>query len=364
MKTDFILGEYLSNGAENIIKGAWKASLKNFKENIFLTKYSLSCNEAIKIRLSHEKRGEHIPSFLIGSITDSCNLHCRGCYARENHTCGEKASEVLLSAADWEKIFKEAVKLGIRFFLLAGGEPLTRRDVLEVAAMYKNMLFPIFTNGTMLDENYFQLFDKNRNLLPVLSIEGDEGYTDERRGTGIYKKLISVMESMKEKGIFYGTSITVTQENIYNITGDAFLSELYFKGCKVVIFVEYIPVNSTTSDLAPTNKERDYLNRILQLLRLKFEDMLFISFPGDERSSGGCLAAGRGFFHINPFGRVEPCPFSPYSDTDLRNTTILKALKSPLFQKLKDNQILMREHNGGCVLFEQEEEVKKLSNQE
>jgi MoaA/NifB/PqqE/SkfB family radical SAM enzyme len=90
--------------------------------------------------------------------------------------------------------------------------------------------------------------------------------------------------------------------------------------------------------------------------------MLFISFPGDEKSSGGCLAAGRGFFHINPYGKTEPCPFSPYSDTDLREKTILEALKSPLFQKLNDQNILMQEHIGGCVLFEQEEEVKKLNN--
>jgi MoaA/NifB/PqqE/SkfB family radical SAM enzyme len=71
--------------------------------------------------------------------------------------------------------------------------------------------------------------------------------------------------------------------------------------------------------------------------------------------------AGRGFFHINPYGKAEPCPFSPYSDTDLRTTSIRQALKSPLFQKLKDSNMLFKEHDGGCVLFEQEDEVKKIS---
>jgi MoaA/NifB/PqqE/SkfB family radical SAM enzyme len=85
-----------------------------------------------------------------------------------------------------------------------------------------------------------------------------------------------------------------------------------------------------------------------------------VSFPGDEKASGGCLAAGRGFFHINANGGAEPCPFSPYSDTNIRNISLLQALDSPLFQKIQSDDILIGEHQGGCVLFEQEEAVKKL----
>lgn len=59
-------------------------------------------------------------------------------------------------------------------------------------------------------------------------------------------------------------------------------------------------------------------------------------------------------------GGAEPCPFSPYSDVNLRETTLRDALKSPLFLKLKENGNLEKEHIGGCVLFEQEEQVKQL----
>jgi MoaA/NifB/PqqE/SkfB family radical SAM enzyme len=51
--------------------------------------------------------------------------------------------------------------------------------------------------------------------------------------------------------------------------------------------------------------------------------MIFISFPGDEKTSGGCLAAGRGFFHINSHGGAEPCPASPYSDINVRDSSLL-----------------------------------------
>ena len=70
---------------------------------------------------------------------------------------------------------------------------------------------------------------------------------------------------------------------------------------------------------------------------------------------GGCLAAGRGFFHINPYGGAEPCPFSPYSDINLRNVSLRQALRSPLFQKIRAASVLAASHSGGCVLFEQDE---------
>ena len=47
------------------------------------------------------------------------------------------------------------------------------------------------------------------------------------------------------------------------------------------------------------------------------------------------MAAGRGFFHINSHGSAEPCPFSPYSDTNVRDTSLRQALQSPLFTALQ-----------------------------
>ncbi len=361
MEQDFSLEEYLNKGVEDIIKGALKASLKNPKESIFITRFSLAVREARKTRYTYEKNGIHIPPFLIASITSSCNLHCTGCYARANHLCHEQGTDPMLAVQDWDRIFTEASGLGISFILLAGGEPMLRRDVMDAASVHNDILFPVFTNGTLFREDYLKLFDRKRNLLPILSLEGDEKYTDIRRGEGIYRKLTEAMESMNKKGILFGTSITVTRENLPDITEAAFMEKLYRMGCKVVFLVEYVPVNSEIKGLAPTEEDRIYLEERLFLLRKQYENMIFISFPGDEKSSGGCLAAGRGFFHINPAGGTEPCPFSPFSDMNLKNSSILEALKSPLFRKLKESSMLMKEHAGGCVLFQQEEEVRKLT---
>ena len=77
-----------------------------------------------------------------------------------------------MSVPEWENIFGQAEELGISFILLAGGEPLLRRDLVEAAAGHSSIIFPIFTNGTLIDDVYTKLFDENRNLVPVISIEG------------------------------------------------------------------------------------------------------------------------------------------------------------------------------------------------
>lgn len=354
------LSEYMSASIERIIKNAMKAALKNPNETAFLLKYIVSQNIAKKRRDTYEKQGQHIPPFLIGSITSNCNLFCKGCYARANHSCGENLHQNNLSCKRWEKIFKEAKDLGVAFILLAGGEPLLRKDVIEKAATFKDIIFPIFTNGTMLKEEYMKLFDKNRNLVPVLSIEGNEAETDNRRGEGTYKNLIKVMENQNKMGVFYGASVTVTKENIFTVTNNDFIKMLNEKGCKVLFFVEYVPVTASTKELAPTDIERALLEEKQLELRTNFENMIFLSFPGDEKYTGGCLAAGRGFFHINANGNAEPCPFSPYSDTNLKEHTLLQSLQSPLFMELNKGERLLGEHNDGCLLFEKENEVKKL----
>jgi MoaA/NifB/PqqE/SkfB family radical SAM enzyme len=360
MAQEFNLESYLSNGVENIVKGIIKATFANPKESIFMAKYALASKESAKLRKRAEDNGDHIPPFLIASITSKCNLHCAGCYARSNHACVDREEVNQLTSDEWLKIFKEAKDMGIGFILLAGGEPLIRKDIILEAGKIPEILFPVFTNGTLINDDYLPLFDKYRNLVPVLSIEGREETTDERRGEGVYKQLRSAMDLLKKNKILFGASVTVTTANINEVTSDEFLNKLATNGCKVVFFIEYVPVTKESKELAIGDTEREYLSNTLNQLRKQHENMVFISFPGDEKSSGGCLAAGRGFFHINSHGGAEPCPFSPYSDINVKDTSLREALKSKLFLRLKENNILMEDHIGGCILFEQKDVVEQF----
>ena len=359
---DFNIQDYLAEGVEIILKDAMHATLKNPKESLFLLKFSRHAKKANKIRQKYGEKGKNIPAFLIASITSKCNLHCTGCYSRANDACNDDKPQNQLTDNEWEDIFIEAKELGISFIVLAGGEPMLRKDVILKASKYPEILFPIFTNGTMLDENYYELFDKNRNLIPILSIEGNENLTDLRRGKGVYNQIIGAMKHMGKNKMVFGASLTFTKGNLSNMLSNEYIGQLYDLGCKVVFFIEYVPISEDTADLAPGDDERELLLDEINRLRHQYHDMLFLSFPGDEKTSGGCLAAGRGFFHINSHGGAEPCPASPYSDINVRDTSIIEALNSNLFKSLRDAGILMDDHEGGCVLFEHKDEVERILN--
>ena len=360
MNDNFDLQNYLIEGVEGVVKEAIKATLKNPRESAFMLKFAKATRTASKKRREAEDNGEHIPPFLIASITSKCNLHCAGCYSRCNHATTDAEPVSQLTSEEWLKIFDEADELGISFILLAGGEPMLRRDIIESAGKKQNILFPIFTNGTFIDEKYFALFDKCRNLVPIMSIEGSKEITDNRRGKGIYDKLIANMEEFKKRGLIFGASVTVTTKNYKEVTSDEFLNSLSDRGCKAIIFVEYVPVTEESSELAPSDTEREYLMNEMRRLREERPEMVYIAFPGDEKSSGGCVAAGRGFFHINSHGGAEPCPFSPYSDVNIKNSSLREAMHSPLFMALQNGDILLDDHDGGCVLYEKRELVESI----
>ncbi|MCR4694534.1 MAG: radical SAM protein [Pseudobutyrivibrio sp.] len=360
MEKEFDIQEYMTKGVESIVASSLKATMRNPKESAFMVKFAAASKKASKKRKALQEAGEHIPPFLIASITSSCNLHCAGCYSRCNNATTDAEPVAQLTSDQWLKIFKEADDLGMSYILLAGGEPTIRRDIIEAAGTMQNIIFPIFTNGIFLDERYMDLFDKSRNLIPVMSIEGNKEKTDSRRGEGVYDRLIANMDEIKRRGLIFGASVTVTTENYKDVVSKEFIDSLYDRGCKLVIFVEFVPVTDDASHLAPADEHREYLKEHIASLRNEYQEMVFVSFPGDEKSSGGCIAAGRGFFHINSHGGAEPCPFSPYSDVNVKDSSLREAMHSKLLTALRDGDYLKEDHEGGCVLYEKRHEVEAL----
>ena len=203
MDERFDLQQYLTEGVEQVVKDALKATLKDPRESAFLVKFAAACAHAAKKREANEKEGLHVPSYLIASITSSCNLHCEGCYSRANNATIDCEPSMQLNADEWQKIFKDAEDLGVSFILLAGGEPMLRWDVIESAGKMQKLMFPVFTNGTFMTDKHMDLLDRCRNIVPVISIEGGREETDARRGEGVYDKVSGVMDKLFSKGIIY-----------------------------------------------------------------------------------------------------------------------------------------------------------------
>ena len=363
MKNNFDLQKHIESGVEKIVADTLKATLKDPRESAFMARFAAVSKKASKRRLKLEEEGLHVPGFLIASITSSCNLHCAGCYSRCTGATEDIEPTEQLSSEEWLRMFHEAEDLGVSFIMLAGGEPLLRRGIIEAAGTIPSVIFPVFTNGTFMDEAYFELFDRCRNLIPVFSIEGGRMATDVRRGAGVYDRLMRNIDKFAEKHLIFGASITVSTDNIQEVTSEKFLDTLMARGCKLVIYIEYVPVDESSQHLAPGDAERKYMEQAMERLRQTY-DAVMLSFPGDELAMGGCMAAGREFFHINSHGGAEPCPFSPYSDVNIKNTSLREAIHSNLFERLRSEGLISGEHTGGCVLYEKRDQIAALLRSE
>jgi MoaA/NifB/PqqE/SkfB family radical SAM enzyme len=323
----------------------------------FMAKSLVNQQHAAALRASWEKRGTHVPAFMIASVTHRCNLRCKGCYAWAQHALPEMEME--MSAGKLRQTIKEAKELGVSIVLLAGGEPLTRPEILEITRDYPEIIFPLFTNGTMITEEVVRLFKAQRNIIPVLSLEGRRAETDARRGEGTYYRVIKAMEMMKREGIFFGTSITLTRNNFMAATDEFLVKKLIHTGARLFFFIDYTPVEKGTENLILTPGQRKVEAWTVQRFREELP-ALFIAFPGDEEMYGGCLAAGRGFVHVSPEGWVEPCPATPYSDSNLREMSLREALESPMLKAIRESGADLHETSGGCALFDKQEWLKSL----
>jgi len=302
--------------------------------------------KAAGIRKQHEAEGLIVPPIIIASITSRCNLACAGCYMHGRHEkpVPEMSREVLSG------VVSQAAELGVSVIVIAGGEPLVRLDeILSLAQSHPEVLFPVFTNGLLIDDANAATIAQHRNIVPVISFEGFREETDSRRGQGVYDRLLAVCSRLKQRGIFFGVSVTTSRENFPRVTGEAFAREMLSAGARVFTFVEYVPMEPGTEHLVLTHEQKKVLQIVLSDFNRKFP-ALFIGFPGDEDEYGGCLAAGRGFVHVSPSGNLEPCPAAPYSDANLAQVTLQDALRSRLLARLREEPALLTESEGGCAL--------------
>jgi len=302
--------------------------------------------KAAAVRRQHEREGLLVPPVMIVSITSRCNLACAGCYmhGRGEKPKAEMGPEVLASVVD------QAAELGVSVIVIAGGEPLVRKEeIVRIATAHPSVLFPVFTNGLLIDDVMAAALAACRNIVPVLSFEGFRTDTDARRGSGVYDRLLSVCTRLKDRTVFFGCSVTTTRKNFDNVTSETFVQQMTGAGARVFTFVEYVPMAPGTEDLVLTREQKKTLQVVLSDFNRKFP-ALFIGFPGDEDTYGGCLAAGRGFVHVSPSGDLEPCPAAPFSDTNLSAVSLKEALQSRLLGRLRERPEFLTERSGGCAL--------------
>ena len=286
---------------------------KTLAVNFFINSALVGWKKEEELR---KKYNCNIPWAILLDPTSACNLHCTGCWA------AEYGHQLQLSNEELDRIITEAKELGIHFFVLTGGEPMVRKkDILMLAEKHNDCAFHIFTNGTLIDEELCKEVQRLGNLSFALSVEGYAETNDDRRGQGVFEKVMHAMDLMKEHGLLFGTSICYTSKNYKVVTSDEFLQMLVDKGAILSWFFHYMPVGKDAStDLLLTPEQREYMVERVRFVRSrKCPIKLFtLDFQNDAEFVGGCIAGGKNYLHINPNGDVEPCVFIHYSNINIQ----------------------------------------------
>ncbi|HBJ06614.1 MAG TPA: radical SAM protein [Erysipelotrichaceae bacterium] len=331
--------------------GVRKTFFQNFIVNSAL-KGSAIQNEV------REKENCNVPWAILLDPTSACNLHCTGCWA------AEYGHQLNLSLDDIDSIIRQGKELGTYMYIYTGGEPLTRKkDVIKICEMHPDCAFLSFTNGTLIDEEFCQDMLRVKNFVPAISLEGFETANDSRRGEGCYENVKRSMELLKKHKLPFGISTCYTSVNYKDIASDEFFDLMIDSGALFCWFFHYMPVgNEAVKELLPTPEQRAYVYH--QIRKFRSEKPIFtMDFQNDAQYVGGCIAGGRRYLHINAKGDVEPCVFIHYSNCNIHNTTLLDALRSPLFQAYHDNQPFNENMLRPCPMLENAGRIQELVKQ-
>lgn len=299
---------------------------ENFVINSSLLGYQKQCE-------NKENYNCNIPAAILMDPTSACNLHCTGCWA------AEYGNHMNLTYEELNDIVNQGTELGTYLYMYTGGEPLVRKkDLIHLCESHPDCVFSSFTNGTLIDEEFADEMLRVKNFVPAISIEGFEEATDSRRGDGTYQKIIQAMEILKQKKLPFGISCCYTSANAEIIGSEEYFDYMIDLGAKFAWFFTYMPVGKgAVTELMATAKQREMMYHKIREYR-NTKPLFTIDFWNDGEYVGGCIAGGRSYCHINANGDIEPCAFMHYSDSNIREKTLLEAYRSGLFMGYHDNQ--------------------------
>lgn len=202
----------------------------------------------------------------------------------------------------------------------------------------KKLVETVVINGTLIDDAFADEMLRVKNLVPAISIEGFEEATDFRRGEGTYRKVIEAMTRLKERKLLFGISCCYTSKNVEVIGSEEYFDSMIDMGAKFAWLFTYMPIGAAAvPELIATAEQRKFMYEQIHKFR-KTKPLFTMDFRNDGDAVGGCIAGGRGYCHINANGDMEPCAFIHYSDSNIKEKTLLECYQSPLFMAYRRSQ--------------------------
>lgn len=246
-------------------------------------------------------------------------------------------------------------------YIYTGGEPLVRKkDIMRLCKKHDDCIFLCFTNATLIDEAFADEMLEVGNFVPAISVEGFEKTTDDRRGVGVYQKVVKAMKLLRDKKLVFGISSCYTSANFESIISEEFYDSLIEMGAYFIWYFHYMPVgNDAAPELMPTPEQRKETYKRIRHYRAT-KPLFAMDFQNDAEYVGGCIAGGRRYLHINAHGDIDPCVFVHYSDSNIHEKTLLEALQSPMLMAYHQNQPFNKNMLQPCPMLENPQMLRKM----
>ena len=301
------------------------------------------------------KRGVVFPPFLFVSITNTCNLRCQGCWVDVAH------KREVISFDDLNRLIDNAKEHGNRFFGILGGEPFLHPDLLRVLEQHPDCYFQIFTNGHFLTDETCKELRRIGNASPLISIEGTEIVSDERRkGREVLNKTLEGIKNAIRHRLIVGVASSICASNYEDLVREGWVDELIRLGVHYAWFHTYRAVGPDASpELALTPEQIVAVRRFVVRMRNE-KPIAFVDAYWDDKGQALCPAAVGISHHISPFGDIEPCPIIQFANESIQDNggDLFKTMtESPL---LADFRKTAAGATRGCIVLERPDLLKDV----
>ena len=294
-----------------------------------------------------EKEHRFRPPFvMILSPTWQCNLKCAGCY-----TLGYQRHPGLPYDLV-KRLLRECMDIGLHFVTVLGGEPFMYPHLFQMIEEHPQIFFQVYTNGTLMTKEKAERIRYLGNAMVVVSCEGYEEETDRWRGPGVFKKIMKAMDHLREASVLFGSSATVTKNNVEVVSSEEWIDLLLKKGIIAQMYFLYLPVNGQGDiNLMVTPEQRNHLRKQVIYFR-RAKPMFILDFWNDGPHVRGCIAGGRRYFHVNANGDVEPCVYTHVAMHNIKDVSLAEALDSPLFRAIRKRQPMNDNQLRPCMIID------------
>ena len=307
---------------------------------------------------SRMKRGEFFPPFLYVSIINSCNLRCQGCWV----DVAAKQQTIDLEATN--KLITEAKAMGNSFFGIVGGEPFMHPELFEILEGHPDCYFQVFTNGQFITDEKARRLRKMGNVTPLISVEGSEIVSDERRGRkDVLSNTMQGIENCLKNKLLTGVCTSVCNTNIDDLVNEKWVDNLIDMGVMYTWFHIYRPMGPDASpELCLTPEQQLRVRKFVVEMRAK-KPIAIIDAYHDGQGKALCPAVNGISHHINPWGDIEPCPIVQFSKESIHSTEEdPRPLKDKFTQSefLADFRQIAASSTRGCIVLERPDLLKAL----